>query len=168
MKKKYFSLLILLLLVFAITTTYLVLSRTNSKLTIKSENIEMNYYIPDVLVELEEGEESQKYYLLTGPYEESYSFKHLRFDHWWAGIFGLYLVINDSSIVESKICIEQSLLDKICYLPSQVMGDITKNEINKLDVQFETSLGTMELFLKKIPLSNVKKSAEISDQYESF
>jgi len=140
-----FSMAILLVLLCSI------LRPANTIIFTKKE-IPTIYRVPQIMVEVQD-DISKKYILITGAYESKYSLDHLRFDHWWLGTFGVYLMIAEDQIKKGLLCLEEVTNIQNCYDVQITSGSVSAEGIKDLRLSLETIDEKITIDLNKIDFS---------------
>lgn len=125
------------------------------------------YYIADYLVEFQKDETENTTYISIGlALEKPFSFRHLYLDHWWEGIVGTYLKIEDDEIVESIVYIEATE-DKKIFDATITTEVLNEKEIIGLYVNsLENSEGQkIEYYLRNVDLSTAQENKLLDQEY---
>jgi hypothetical protein len=165
MKKTFLLKIIVFGLALFVGLLVIGMCRASYSITVENQNKQIKFYIPEVKVQTEEWKAKQ-YFLLSMAYEPLYSFNHLRFDHWWTGIMGIYIVVEEEKIVEELFCFEDNSLNKQCYVPSDFSVDYDGEFLHHLLLVSDSVKGKIQININKVSLTEALVSENLIEEFQ--
>lgn len=129
---------------------------------LKIEN--KKFYLPDYMVEVEDIN-GKSYFLITAAFDSFFSPERFYSTHWWDGIVGLYIVIENEKVIDTLIRLEYNGQQKT-LIPDDFYYSYNGTSLTDIIALVEDE-SKLALFIGKINLSNAIDSG-IESSFKSL